>query len=85
MIKPMALNTTEAFEILKKGDFVACEFKRNIHDFPKIYRFNVFKIFQNKLDTKEIILQKKNNVYFNYEMFLDGKSNLKNIILIEKG
>lgn len=71
------LKTLEDFENLKNGDIVACEFKRDINDFPKKYRFNVFTIAENKASAKEIILQKKNNIYFNYEMFLSGDSNLK--------
>jgi hypothetical protein len=83
MITTRELNTLRDFENLKKGDMVACEFHRNIHDHPKTYRFGVFKIFLNKSSHKEIILQKKNNIYFNYEMFLSGEGNLKQIMLIE--
>jgi len=82
MITIKDLKILEDFEHLKKGDTVACEFHRNIHDYPKVYRFGVFKIFLNKKDSKEIILQKKNNVYFNYKMFLNGDGNLKQIKLI---
>ncbi len=74
--------TINDFVKLTKGDFVACEFHRNVHDHPKTYRFNVFKIFIAKHSSKEIILQSKNNIYFNYEMFLAGKSNLQSIMLI---
>ena len=83
MITTSNLKTLEDFKNLKKVDTVACEFHRNIHDYPKTYRFGVFKIFLNKSDYKEIILQKKNNVYFNYEMFLNGEGNLKQIKLIK--
>jgi hypothetical protein len=83
MITTRDLTTLEDFENLKKGDVVACEFYRNIHDYPKVYRFGVFKVALNKSSHKEIILQKKNNVYFNYEMFLSGEGNLKQIKLIE--
>jgi len=80
-IKP--LNTIEDFESLKSGDNVACEFHRNIHDHPKQpYRFGVFKIVKVRTDTKEIILQTKNNIYFNYRMYVNGESNLKNASLI---
>ncbi len=71
------------FEALKKGDFVACEFHRDIHDYPKKYRFNVFKIVGIKKETNELILQKKNNIYVNYKMFIDGESNLKSALLIQ--
>jgi len=85
MIVVKELQTLEDFKNLKKGDSVACEFHRNIHDYPKTYRFGIFKIFMNKDSHKEIILQKKNNIYFNYEMFVmnSERSNLKSILLIQ--
>lgn len=85
MINVKPLTKIEDFESLKPGDFVACEFHRDIHDYPKTYRFKVFPIVKVRTDTKEVILQTKNNIYFNYKMFIDdsdGGSNLKNAILI---
>ena len=82
MIQTKELKTVVDFECLKKGYFVACEFHRNIHDYLKQYRFKVFPIVKVKIDTKEIILQTKNNIYFNYQMFVDGESNLKSAVLI---
>lgn len=79
------LNTIEDFENLKKGDFLAVEWNRNAYYKNKYCRFAVYEIFENKKDTKEIILQKKNNVYFNYEMYLNPKigiSNAENVTLI---
>jgi hypothetical protein len=84
MIKIKDLSTLEDFENLKKGDKVACLFWRDIHDYPKKYRFNVFTVVRNKKEAKEIILQTKNNIYFNYNMFLDGrKGNLRQILLLK--
>jgi len=84
-MKKKLLKTLEDFESLKKWDNIACEFHRNLHDHPKKpYRKATFKIFLNKADSKEIILQKKNNLYFNYDMFLNWDSNLKEAILITK-
>ena len=82
MIKVKELKTIEDFENLKKGDQIACKFNRDVHDYPKTYRFNTFKIVENKSNTKEIILQKKNNIYFNYEMFINGESNLESAVLL---
>jgi len=82
MIVTTELTKLFQFEQLRKGQIVAVEFKRDVSDYPKKIRFGVFPIYQNKSDTKEIILQRKNNIYFNYEMFLNGESNLKSIILI---
>lgn len=86
MIQTKELKTIEDFESLNSGDFVACEFHRNVHDYPKTYRFKVFPIHKVRTDTKEVILQKKNNIYFNYGMVVDpsdGESNLKSAILIK--
>lgn len=86
MITTKELKTLSDFEILKKGDFVACEFHRDVHDYPKkSFRFKVFEIVENKAKTREIILQTKNNLYFNYGMFIDpsdGASNLKSAVLL---
>lgn len=87
MITNKELKTIEDFENLQKGDFLACEFHRDMHDHPrKSFRFKVFQIVEVKTRTKEIILQKKNNLYFNYGMFIDpsdGVSNLKSAVLIK--
>lgn len=77
------LVTIEDFESLKPGDWVACEFRLNIHDYPKTYRFKVFSIVKVRTDTKEVILQTKNNVYFSYQMFVDGESNLLSAMLLQ--
>lgn len=86
MIKTKELKTIEDFESLKKGDVLACEFHRDVHEnLGKTFRFKVFEIAENKARTKEIILQKNNNIYFNYEMYLNpsiGFSNLKSAMLL---
>jgi len=85
MINTKELKTIEDFENLKKGDFLACEFHLDVHDYPKKYRFNVFSIADVKKDMKEVILKNKNNIYFNYGLFIDpsnGHSNLKSAILL---
>ena len=82
MIESKLLTTKEQIESLQKGDFVACEFYRDIHDASKRYRFNMFRIEEVKTRTNEVILKKKGNIYFNYEMFLAGESILKSIMLI---
>jgi len=86
MIQCQELKTVADFEGLQKGDTIACEFHRDVHDFPrKSFRFKVFEIVEVKRRTKEIILQTKNNLYFNYGMFIDpsdGESNLKSAVLL---
>lgn len=81
MIEIKELKTIQDFEALKKGDFIACEFHLDVK-LPKRTRFSVFKIVENKKRLTEIILQKKNNIYFNYQMFIDGTSNLKSAVII---
>ena len=64
MIQTKELQTIEDFESLKKGDFLACEFHRDMHNHHrKPFRFKVFEIVEVKTRTKEIILQTKNNLY----------------------
>lgn len=82
MIHGKQLINIEDFESLKPGDFVACEFHRDVHDYPKQYRFKVYPIEKVRTDTKEVILQRMNNIYFNYETFVNGGSNLKSAVLI---
>lgn len=87
MIITKELKTIEDFENLKKGDILACEFKRDVYDYPKkSFRFKVFNVYSTIPRTKEVVLQKKNNIYFNYGMFLDpsdGVSNLLSATLIK--
>lgn len=80
MIQGKSLIKLEDFEALKKGDYIACEFHRDVY--PKKIRFGVFEIAMNKSNTTEIILNKKDNIYFNYKMFVEGESNLKSATLI---
>lgn len=84
MIQTIELKTIEEFESLQPGDHVACVFHRDIHDYPKQYRFKVFPIVKVRTDSKEVILQTKNNIYFNYQMFVEGTSNLKSAMLIKQ-
>jgi hypothetical protein len=87
MITTQVLKTVADFELLKEGDFLACEFHNFIYEHRKgriseKYKFKVFKIDVVLKESKEIVLQNKNNIYFNYEMFQNGQSSLKNCVLI---
>lgn len=85
-MKTKELLTIEDFEALNPGDLLVCEFKRNMYLKPtcKGVRFKAFEIALNRADTKEIILQRKMNLYFNYKMFVDKDmgSNLISATLI---
>ena len=84
MISINQIKTLDDFKRLKKGDWVACEFKRNTWCKNERTDFGLYKIYLVKPESSEIILQKKNNVYFNYSMFLSKTevSNLSSIILL---
>mgnify|MGYP003402917716 FL=1 len=85
MIQVKDIETLEDFQRLKKGDLVAVEWKRDMYFGNKEKRFGTYEVVENKERTTEIILQTKNNVYFNYSMFLNpeiGISNLKSIVLL---
>ena len=85
MIRTRFITDLKDFQELKKGDLVAIEWKRDNYIKDKRTRFAVYTIVKNQERTTEIILQTKNNVYFNYSMFLDSKigtSNLKTIMLL---
>lgn len=82
MITTTPITQSFQFESLEIGDYLACEFHQNVHDYPNVYRFKIFKVVEVKTRTKEIILQTKNNIYFNYEMYSNGQSNLKSAVLI---
>lgn len=80
MIRTKKLTKLEDFQNLKPGDFVACSFHRDIPFYKT--RFRTFEVHENKERCKEIILERKNNIYFNYEMFLNGESTLRSILLL---
>jgi len=82
-IETKHLENIEEFKSLKEWDFVACKFKRNVYINSKPVRFWVFEIYENKERAREIILERKHNIYFNYEMFLNGESHLEDILLIK--
>lgn len=74
------LTKLQEFQDLKKWDKVICSFFRDVWCDIRKRRFWKFKIVENKEYSKEIILEKKDNIYFNYEMFLNWESNLKEIL-----
>lgn len=80
------LTTLADFEALKKGDIVCCEWHLDSYENNRRTRFNTYKVAENKKRAAEIILTIKDNVYFNIDisidMFLNGDSNLKDIVLL---
>lgn len=88
MILTKTLTQYSDFEALKDGDCVACTFHHDVHlRGGKRIRFGVFTIVRNKKEATEIILESKNNIYFNYRMYCfpkeHGYSNLKDCVLLK--
>lgn len=87
MIVTENIQTLEGFKKIKKGDILAIEWHRDSYFEQNRTRFATYVVVENKERTTEIILQKKNNIYFNYMMFLDpkdhGQSNCKTVVLIQ--
>jgi len=66
------LTTPEQFKSLVSGDLLIVEFKKKIYPLP--HKINSFRIYDNKESDSEIILQKKNNIWFNWRHYLEGRS-----------
>jgi hypothetical protein len=82
MIKTKQLLTKKDFKSLKKGDLIACEWdyeKANMIDEVKLGNFGVYKI-KNIIGTEITI--KSGSSYFDYSLFLKGKSKLISAVLI---
>ena len=92
MITTKMLETIEDFQAVKKGDTLAVEWHRDSYKGNKRTRFATYEVAENhyndgKYNKNEIILQIKNNVYFNFALFCgteDGYSNAKSVMLIKQ-
>ena len=85
MIVSKPLIEVHQFEAIKKGDFLAVEWHLDSRIGDRRTRFAVYEVVDNlKADhgLTEIILQTRNNVYFNYLGFIAGHSNAKSVSLI---
>ncbi len=89
MITAKKLQTLNELESLKKGDLVAVEWKHDViksKRSQKRTRFAIYEVVDNLSAQTEIILEKSMNVYFNYSMFLNpktnGVSNVREIMLL---
>ena len=89
MIVFKELKSLGDFQDLKKGDFVAVEWRRDVpanKRGTKKTRFAIYEIADNLERQTGIILQKSMNIYFNYSMFLNpkvmGVSNVSSIVLL---
>ena len=88
MINFKYLLTLEDFKALKVGDNLAVEWHCDSYIGDQRTRFACYRVVEIHDWNAEIILQKKNNVYFNYELFLGiraGCSNVKSVAIIACG
>lgn len=84
-MKLVRLTTREQFENLKKDDLILVKwwvfFVRHHEGAREKMCYN---IFENKARSNEIICRYKGNHYFNYELFLENRSNAEEVYLIEE-
>ncbi|WP_375559119.1 hypothetical protein ACE193_15430 [Bernardetia sp. OM2101] len=80
MLEVKELKTKEDFEGLQIGDLLLCEFKKPFKDGRTFYSFPVCEINSEN----EIILNRKLNYYFSYELYLQGGGWLKSVSLVEQ-
>ena len=82
-MKLQILETLADFESLKEGDLVACRWYRDVKAGGINHgRQTSHNIALVKPKNREIILDGKYNVYFNYELHLLGESNLAKVAKI---
>lgn len=73
MLNLRLLTKREEFEELKKKQLIIVKWKENAEEFKRgngVREYRVVEIFKGN----EIICQKRNNVYFNFEMYLRNES-----------
>lgn len=77
MIISRPLTQMKDFVSIKKWDWLAIEFKESYSE-----RFRIYQVIEHKEIDHEIVLERKKNIYFSYERFLNGWWAAKNITLI---
>lgn len=74
------MNTIVQFEQLQIGDLILVKWKNSwVKQTPKAKSIMFYNIYDNRLETKEIICQKKDYHFFSYEMYLKGESGAKEV------
>jgi hypothetical protein len=80
-MKIIELTTNEQLESLKKGDLLIVEWEYHPvtgHEFKEIIATKIWGIN----DTREVIVRKKDNLYFSIDMFLLKESCAKRAYLV---
>lgn len=81
-MKLTKLKTQEQFDRLKKGDIIIVHWESGSTEFKKgnmLAHYSMVEINRSN----EIILRKKDNIYFNIPMYLKGKSIAKVACIVE--
>ncbi|ETT33292.1 hypothetical protein [Paenibacillus sp. FSL R5-808] len=83
-MKLKRLNTQDHFDQLKKGQLVIVKWKPGSYEYKKgheIGHYNMYEINRNN----EIILRKRDNIYFIIEMYLNRESNASDAYVLQAG
>lgn len=75
----IGLTQVTSLGFLKAGDVVLIDDGKNT--FPACVK----EVINSKADGEEVILTKSSNKFFNVDMYLDGKSWVKNVMKIDNG
>lgn len=75
----MRITEIRSFGQIKNGDTLLVD---SLHYGIKLYNNVKKKITES--DCREVILRKRGNLYFSFDMFSTGKSHVKGIYKIEK-
>lgn len=71
------ISTVEHFTQLNKGDSILVKWSDSfVKHTPKTKNIMFYSIYENKANDHEIICQKKDNHFFNYNRYLQGVSNV---------
>lgn len=74
-MKIQKLETLKELENLKKGDCILVGWSENFTDHMKdAKKIMLYYIVQNKKECEEIICKMPTNHYFNYKLYLQGRS-----------
>ena len=69
------LDSKEQFKNLKKGELILVKWSDNwVRHTPRSKNVMFYNVYDNKHDQEEIICQRKDNHYFNYDRYLQGLS-----------
>lgn len=70
------INTVEQFEGLKKNELILVKWSDDwVRHMPKAKNVMFYNVYENKAEQGEIICQRKDNHYFNYDLYLKKSSS----------